>query len=71
MISNNNLDVSEITMNANDDIEELTEFINAATDTDFLVEDIDFTASPTTTAGVLSDSLETKKGLHLYFYFYI
>lgn len=71
MISNNNLDVSEITMNANDDIEELTEFINAATGTEFLVEDIDFTTSPTTTAGVLSDSLEPKKGLHLYFFFYI
>lgn len=68
MILSNNLDVSEITMNANDDdVEELTEFINAATDTDFLVKDIDFT----TTAGVLNDSLETKKGLHLYFYFYI
>lgn len=67
MILNNSLDVSEITM-SNNDVEEFTEFINAATDTDFIVEDIDFTTSPT--AGVFSKSLETKKGLYIYIYIF-
>jgi len=69
MISNNNLDVSEITLSTND-VKEFTEFINAATETDFLVEDIDFTASPSKTTSVLSDSLEIKKGLYIYIYFF-
>jgi len=69
MISKNKMDVSKISMSTND-VEEITEFIISATNTDFLVEDIDFT-SPTITADVLNDTLEIKKGLYIYILFII
>jgi len=52
------------------DVEQFTEFINAATETDFLVENIDFYTSPTITADVLSESLKTVKGLIIYIYIF-